>query len=85
MAGVSIKGWWAVLLVIVAVGFIVSWAFHLGLWTAVLVVGLVVAAPVLGALVAIFLPLPGIFRIIAGFAVSVLALLFGLQYLGVIH
>lgn len=84
MATVSIKGWLGLVIVLLGAGLIVSWGFGLALVTAVLLVGLVVVAPIVGLLVAIFLPLPGIFRVIAALSVSVLILLFGLQWLGVL-
>ena len=80
---VGIKGWLGVLIILLGAGLIVSWAFGLALVTSIVVILLMVFAPIAGFLVAVFLPLPGILRIIVALAVMALLMLFGLQYLGV--
>lgn len=81
---IAVKGWLGVLIILLGAGLIVSWAFGLALVTSIVVILLMVFAPIAGFLVAVFLPLPGILRLIVGLAVMALLMLFGLQYLGVL-
>ena len=79
-----LKGVWAFVAIIVLTAFVVSLVLGITFYTAALVLALVIGAPILGVLVAVFLPLPTFIRIIAALSVSILALVYGLSHLEVL-
>jgi len=79
-----LNGWWAVFAAIVLTVFVVSIVLGITLYAAALVLALVIGAPILGLLVAVFLPLPVFVRVVIALSVSILALVYGLQHLEVI-
>jgi len=84
MPTISIKGWLGVIIVIAIVGIVVGWALGLGLVTGILATALFLFAPLLGVLVVIFLPLPPFVRVIVALIITMLVLILGLRYLGVV-
>jgi hypothetical protein len=66
------------------VALVMAFVFGISLWSGLLLVGLVIAAPICGGLVAIFLPMPMIIKAIAGLSVSIIVLVLGMGYVGVL-
>ena len=63
---------------------VLAFVFGISAWTGLMVVGLIIAAPIAGGLVALFVPGPLVIRAIAGLSVSIVVLVYGLDYLKVL-
>ena len=70
-------------LIIGAVTLILSFVLAVSLMVALAVMLLMVFAPVLGILLIMYLPAPTIIKSIIGLSVTILFIVFGLRYLGV--
>ena len=78
------KGILGLVVALALVALVLAFVFGVTLWTGLLILALVIAAPIAGGLVALFVPGPMILRIVAGLSVSIVALVYGLRYLEVL-
>lgn len=78
------KGLISLLIALGVVAVVIAFVFGVSAWTGLMVVGLIIAAPIAGGLVAIFVPGPLVVKAIAGLSVSIVALVYGLSYLKVL-
>ena len=79
-----LKGVLGLLVVLGIVTVILSFVFAVPLLTALAVMLLVIFAPVAGILVGMFVPAPTIIKGILSLTVTVITIVFGLKYLGVV-
>ena len=78
------KGILGLVVALALVALVLAFVFGITLWAGLLILGLVIAAPIAGALVAIFVPGPMVLKIVAGLSVSIVTLIYGLDYLEVL-
>lgn len=76
------KGLLGLVVALGIVAVVLAFVFGISVWTGLLLLGLVIAAPIAGGLVAIFVPGPMIVKAICGLSVSIIVLVFGMRYLG---
>ncbi len=77
-------GMLGLILVMGVVGVIVSVVTGVSIITGLLTVGLVVAVPFVGLFVVMLVPVPVVLKFIAGMTASLLTMIYGLRYLGVL-
>jgi len=78
------KGLLGLAIVLGVVTVILSFVFAVPLLTALAVMLIVIFAPVAGILVGMFVPAPAIIKGILSLTITILIIVFGLKYLGVV-
>ena len=79
-----LKGLLGLAVIVGIVALILAFIFSVPILTALAILLLVIFAPIAGVLVAMFIPAPAIVKGIVGLTLTVVVIVFGLNYLGVV-